>query len=169
MASGDPVVILLEAMPPAANPATLGFRNGGSTPAERNRLWEFDSTTAEYMDFRGVLHGYGGSGGLTLHIKWSADGVASGNVVWRAAFRAIEDDTHDVDASHTYSYQSVTATAPTVDGEVDYADIVFTDAQIDGLNDGDMFILRVGRDAGNASDTMNSNDAQLWAVTGEET
>lgn len=162
-------VRVLKAMPPDATAATLDFITGGSTPAEQMPVWDFDSTTAEYADFLCRLESYAG-GGLTFTIAWSADGTASGNVVWEIGIRAIPDDTEDMDGAHTYLYNQVIDAAPTVDGEVTYASITFTDgADMDSWADGELSVVRVRRLASDGSDTMNSNDAELWSVRGEET
>lgn len=162
-------VKVLKSMPTATVAATIDFRPGGSTPAENFQVWDYDSSTAEYMDFLCRLEGYGG-GGLTFTIAWSASGIAAGNVVWEIAIRAIPDDTEDVDTAHTYLYNQVIDAAPTVDGEVTYAAITFTDgADMDSWAEGELAIVRVRRLATDGSDTMNSNDAELHSISGSET
>jgi hypothetical protein len=169
MASGGNVGKILKAMPPDANAATIDFRSGGSTPGEQYMVWDFDHTTVEYMDFLCFLIGYDG-GGLDVVIPWSADGTNAGNVIWSVAFRAIPDDTEDVDAVHAYAYNDVTDAAPSVDGEVVYPEISFTDgADMDSWADGELAIMRVRRRADQAGDTMNANDAQLWMPVIKET
>ena len=65
MASGNPVVQILEVMLPGSTFPELKTRTGGSTPAERVIIHSFDAATAEYLDFKCLLLGYGG-GGLTF-------------------------------------------------------------------------------------------------------
>lgn len=162
MASGDNVGKILKAMPPAANAATIDFRTGGSTPAENYMVWDFDPTTVEYMDFLCFLIGYDG-GGLDVVIPWSADGTNAGNVIWSVAFRAIPDDAEDVDGAHAYAYNDVTDAAPSVDGEVVYPEISFSDgADMDSWADGELAIMRIRRRADQGGDTMDANDAELW-------
>jgi hypothetical protein len=114
---------------------------------------------------------YAGTTGVTVRVFWSADGVATGNVKWDGFFEEIADDTFDIDADgFTASPQTVTATTATVDGEVDYASITFTDgAQMDSVAAGDLFRFKLERDAADAADTMNSNDAQVLGVEIQET
>ena len=70
------------------------------------------------------------------------------NVVWDAAFRAIEDDAEDIDAAHTYDFNMVTDTATNLSGEYTAAVITFTDgADADSAGTGDPFILRIRRNA----------------------
>ncbi len=168
-ASAGGGIRVFQSMPTATLAATIDYRAGGSTPAEQFQVWDFDSSTVEYMDFKCFAESYGG-GGFTITLPWSADGTATGAVIWSAAFRRIEDDTDDIDGSHTYVYNDVTDTAPTVDGEVVYPTITFTNgADSDSVAEGDMFILRIRRRADQGGDTMNSNDAELHLPSIKET
>lgn len=160
---------IIQPMPPATLAATIDYRPGDSTPAEQFQVWDFDPSTVEYMDFKCFAESYA-DGGFTVTLPWSADGTATGNVIWSAAFRRIEDDVDDLDVSHTYDYNDVTDAAPTVDGEVVYPTITFTDgADSDNVAEGDMFILRVRRRADQGGDTMDSNDAELHLPNIKET
>ena len=168
MASGDPVVQVIRELPPGSSAATLDARAGGSTPAEEVVVHDFDASSAEYLDFLCRLVGYDG-GGLTFALVWSASSASSGDVVWQIAVRRVADDAEDIDASHTYDFNSVTDTAPSASGEVSHASITFTDgADMDSWAEGEMAIVRVSREAGSGSDTM-SGDAELWGFTGTET
>lgn len=168
MASGDPVLQIIDVMYPGSNPATPDVRAGGSTPAENVSVWDFDASTAEYLDFKVILRGYD-SGGLTMFLPYSMSSATSGNVVWRAAFRRVQDDAEDIDGSHTYDYNSTTDAVASASGELSYPTITFTDgADMDSFANGEVAILRVGRDAANGSDTA-TGDAELWAVEGRET
>lgn len=170
MASGDPVLFILEALPPAADAATPDTRPGGSTPAETVSVWDFDASTIEYMDFKVYLSPKYGGGGLTLTLPWSASTATSGAVVWQAAIRRIADDAEDIDAAHTYDYNAASAdTAPTASGEISYPTIAFTNgADMDSLAAGEYAILRVRRKTDDAGDDM-TGDAELWDVQGKET
>ena len=161
MASGDSVLESVRAIPTAANAATQDIRQGGSTPAELFDVYDFDAGTAEYVDLKIRIQDNATlSGGLDLYLPWSGTTATTGNVVWRAAFRRLQDATEDIDTSHTYSFQSVTDAAPSPSGSFTDAIVTFTSAQVDGLLAGENAILRIGRDAANASDTM-SGDAEL--------
>lgn len=170
MASGDVVGFLSAIQPPAANFAPPGLRAGGSTPGELVPFYAFDDTTAEYLDFYGVLHNYAG-GGITVKLKWMAASATSGAVVWGAALRRLNDDTEDVDGAATYDYNDATAaTAPSATGENSYDSIAFTDgADMDSLANNEEFILRIRRNPADGGDTM-TGDAQLSpSVVIEET
>jgi len=169
MASGELVGLIQNIMPPTTTPATPDVRVSASTPPELFPVWDFDPTGAEYLDFFGTLINYG-AGGLTVQLRWAADGVATGDVVWGAGFRRIADDAEDIDVSHNYDFNYVTVTAPSVDGEVDYATITFTHgADMASLANGESFVMRILRNPADAADTMSSNDAQLLSVAILET
>jgi len=167
MASGDPVVQVLRAIPPGADAATQDVRAGGSTPAESVPVWDFDASSTEYLDFLCVLQGYDG-GGLTFTLPWSASSATSGQVRWEVAIRRIADDAEDVDSSHSYSTNGASDTAPSASGEVSYPTVTFTDgADMDSWADTELAIVRVMRDHDHADDGM-TGDAELWDLWGVE-
>lgn len=164
------VGILRRITQPATTMAVEGNRAGGSTPAENHPVWKFDPTTDEYLDFHYTLSPLYNGGGLTIRLGWSATTATSGNVIWRAAVKAIPDDTEDMDVAHTYDYNSVTAATASASGEVVYDEITFTDgADMDSLAAGEDFVLRVSRNASSASDTMTTSDAELCSIVIRET
>lgn len=168
MASGDPVVQVLEIMPPQANFAPFGFRTGGSTPAENVPYYAFDASTIEYLDFLCLLKGYGG-GGLTFTLPWMAASATSNATRWGVAIRRLQDDAEDVDSSQTYDYNDVDDTAASASGELSYPTVTFSNgADMDSWADGELAIVRVRRNASHANDTM-TGDAQLVAIYGKET
>lgn len=168
MASGDIVVQVLEAIPPATNFAPQNVRAGGSTPAERVRYWQFDAAADQYVDFKCLLQGYDG-GGLTFTLPWSAASATSNAVRWGIAIRRVADDAEDIDAAHTYEFNEANDTAPSAAGELSYPTIAFTDgADMDSWAEGEVAIVRVYR---NADDTGNDNmtgNAELWGIIGKE-
>lgn len=170
MASGDVVGVIIREIPPASSYATPDSRAGGSSPAEGVPVYDFDDTTAEYMDFLCYLADNYDGGGLTVVLPWSATSATSNAVVWRAAIRRFADDAEDVDVSHTYDFNQASAdTAPTASGEISYPTIAFASgADMDSLVAGEVFILRVGRLPTDAGDTM-TGDAELWTPIVKET
>ena len=169
MASGQSVAIIYQITPPGANYATLDTRAGGSTPAENVPVYDFDASTAEYLDYYCQMMSNYSGGGITLQIKWSATSATSGDCIWRAAFRRIADNAEDVDTSKSYDYNSITVAPANVSGEVKYDTITFTSgADMDSVTAGDMFILRIGRDAANGNDDM-AGDAELHYIVVTET
>jgi hypothetical protein len=173
MASGDSLLILgaQNNGPPASSYATFDTIDGTSTPAEVIPVLDFDDTTQEYADFYCMLPEHYDGGGLTLTLVWSAAEAAPDVVEWQAALRRIADDAEDLDTTaHTYTYNAVVATAPSVVGEVAYDDITFTDgADMDSVAAGEYFILRITRDPTPSSGTDVTGDASLHAVHVKET
>lgn len=168
MASGDAVVKVLKAIPPATSYAQLDSRAGGSTPAESVEVFDFDASTQEYMDFLCRLEGYDG-GGLTFTLPWSATSATSNGVTWQVGIRRIADDAEDIDASHSYDFNEVDDTCASASGELSYPTVTFTDgADMDSWADGELAIVRVSRDTGDTDDTM-AGDAELWCLVGKET
>ena len=161
MASGDAVVQVIRAMPPAASVAGPAIRQGGSTPAEVFEGWAFDAATDEYMDFLCAMKGYAG-GGLTFILPWSAASATTGVTRWGIAIRRLQDDVEDIDTAQTYDFNEVDDTTATVSGEVAYATVTFTNGvDMDSWADGELAVARIFRNADHANDTM-TGDAQLW-------
>jgi len=169
MASGDPVVQILEIIPPAANFAVRSRRAGGSTPSENMPIWLFDAATIEYLDFLCFLRGYDG-GGLTFTFVWSAATATTLEVVWGVAIRRVQDDLEDIDAAQTYDFNDhAGATTATLSGEFAYDTVTFTNgADMDSWADGEMAIVRVRRNASAAADDM-AGDAEFGVLEGRET
>lgn len=169
MATGDIVGQIIRVIPPATAYATPDARAGGSTPAENVPVWDFDDTTAEYLDFLCVLGPNYAGGGLTIVLPWSATSATSGATVWQVAIRRIADDAEDVDSAQTYDYNTVADTCASASGEISVPTVTFTSgADMDSVVAGDVFILRVGRLPTDGSDTM-TGDAELWTPVIKET
>lgn len=170
MASGDSLFGFgaRDFVPTATLGAAHGISAGGSTPNEGVPHLAFDSATAEYADVAWTMPLNYGGGGITMTVKW-ASGATTGATVWRAAFRRVANDAVNVGTSHSYAFNSVTATTASAAGEWDYADITFTDGtDIDSVAAGEAFILRIGRDAANGSDDM-TGDALFVLLHAKET
>jgi hypothetical protein len=170
MASGNSLFTFVarDGIPTATAGAAHGILVGGSTPAEGVPVLAFDSATDEHADFINVMPRHYGGGGLTVVLQW-ASGVTSNAVVWDVAFRRVAENDDAWSTSHTYDYNSVTATTAGAAGREDYATITFTDgADMDSIAVGEKFCLRVRRDADNASDNM-TGDALLTAIEVRET
>ncbi len=172
MASGDTLLILtpFHNSPPATLYATFDTLTGAATPAESVPVLDFDDTTAEYADFYCVLPTTYAGGGLTVILGYST--VDTTDVVdWECAIRRVADDAEDLDTTaHSYDFNGVVDTAPSVIGEVAYATITFTSgADMDSLAAGEYFILRVTRDPTPDSGTDVTGDASLHFIHVKET
>ena len=174
MATGDPAVQIVKAMPVATNSATPDIRTGGNTTsAEQVPVQTFlGASTDNHLDFLCFLRGYGG-GGLTFTIVWSADTATSCDVVWELAISKFTHQSEDLDTDHTYDFNNTATDGDTTAGSVNqvtYSTIAFASgADMDSLANGQAFILRLQR---NAADTTNDNmagAALLWLVEGRET
>ncbi len=165
MASGDTLAIFMPSdnEPPSSNHATLDARNV-------HPVLDFDSGTAESAVFSGVMpRNYAGTTGVTVYIHWSADGVTTGDVIWDVSFERIGDGQQDTDADGFAAVNSVTDTAPATDGHVTIANVTFTDgADMDSVAVGELYRIKLTRDADNVSDTLAA-DAQLHSVEVKET
>ncbi len=167
MAAGDTLVVFtaLHGVPPTTRFATLDTYVDGSTPTQEWVVLDFDpGSTTEFIDFTSVMPGqYDGSTALEVVIYWSSD-ATSGAVKWDVAFKSISDDADDTDSKAFDTIQTVTATTANAAGEVDFAVIDFTNAEADGVQPDDLFVVRVERDSADAADDMDSNDAELHAI-----
>lgn len=164
MASGDTLLVFYpyNNEPPISNYATLDTRN-------LHPILDFNEDTDEAAVFSAVLPRHYAGGGIIAYIHWSADGVIVNDVVWDIAFERIGDGQQDVDIDGFAAVQTVTDTAPGTDGFVTIANISFTDgAQIDSIAVGELFRLKISRDADSQSDDMTA-DAELHAVELKET
>lgn len=176
MASGDPLLQFraLDNEPPAANFATRSSLLAASADTDESLIpvLLFDPDANEHAEFSGVLPDNYDGGGLTITLFWTVD-VGTGNVKWDATFKSF---TTDVDNIITTAFgaapsgNSVTAAAPSSNHDVINDDLTVTDgADMDSLAAGEYFRLRITRDAVDAADTVNSDDAELIAIYITET
>lgn len=148
---------------PATNaPAAVASEaSGAAAPTNgqqlRRRIRGFDSATDEGLFFIYRLPSNYSSGG-TLSFRWSSN-ATSGNVIWKTAYALATPGTTDFDgiAFGTVTAASAQATSGTAGVEVDKS----IDLGITGAVAGQTLYVYLGRDADNASDTVNANDAEL--------
>jgi len=163
MASGNTLLIFKPQnnQPPSSNAATRDLRN-------QHPVLDFDDTTNEDAVFAGVMPEHYGGGGLTIEIHYSMSSATSGDVDWDVAFERIGDQQQDIDSDGFAGANSVNnTTVPATSGNVDVVSVILNDgADMDSIEAGEMFRLKVTRDA--ASDTA-SGDAELHAVHVKET
>jgi hypothetical protein len=158
MAAGDTLATFTPQMnePPTASFATLDTRNV-------HPVLEFDAAADEAAVFSATMpRNYGASAALEVILCWVADTATSGDTIWDVSFERM-DAALDIDADSFAAVQSATATAPGTSGFPKYTTISFTNAQADAIVAGEMFRLKVNRDANNGSDTM-AGDAQLRGI-----
>lgn len=166
MASGDTYTVLtaLSGVPPTTNYATLDLT------AENIPVLEFDDATDESYLFVCVMPGqYDGTSALTVRIGWKfATFVGSQTCDWEVAIARCEDDGQSIESLTFAAAQTSIPTEASASGEIDYVDIAFTNAQFDGVQPSEMFVLKVTRDA--SGGTQGSpGDTQLAFVEVSET
>ncbi len=170
MASGDTLAVFsaLNISGPSANNATIDTFAGAAS--EVMPVLDFDpGSTEESADFKSVMPSAYGGGGVTATVYWSSD-ATSGDVIWSGAFKSVTADADDLDtksfAAQNDSAADATASAA---GEITQTDITFTDgADMDSVAASEMFFFRLTRSSADASDTMNSNDAEVHLVVIKE-
>lgn len=175
MASGDTLCFFpaTAGVPGDADFATFDTILTASTDEPDNVIpvLDFDpGSTEEYVYFQGFMPSAYAGNGVTVTIGWSST-ATTGNVIWSVAFKSVTDDADDLDtktfAAENDSAADATASAA---GEVAYTSITFTDgADMDSVAAGEMFWLEVRRSSADASDTLDSNDAELHFVVIKET
>lgn len=167
MASGDTLAVFVpyDDEPPSSNYATIDQRNG-------HPVLDFDGATDEEAVFTGILPLNYAGGGLTVDTFWAFTSATSGSLRVQADIERIDTSSLDIDAdSFTGSFQSAGGTAPGTSGQVIKVSIAFTSgAQMDSLAAGEMFRLKIRRDADGTSGTDDiATDAELVGVSIKET
>lgn len=161
MASGDILAIFLPAHnePPSASFATLDTRN--SRP-----VLDFDQTSVEAAVFRSESPPTCATGfGASVEVHWSATGITSGAVVWRASVERIDSGTLDVDGDSFASAVTAAATnVPGTDGVTTKTTIAMTNAQLDALLKNEDYRLKIERVPTDGGDTAAA-DAELHRVS----
>lgn len=150
--------------PPASNPATPDLRNA-------HPVLDFDGSTDEEAVWTGVLPNTYGGGGLTVDTFWAFTSATSGSLRVQAAIERIQASTLDIDADSFASFNSAGGTAPGTSGHVIKVTVTFASgAEMDSLAAGELFRLKIRRDADGTSGTDDiATDAELLMVTVRET
>ncbi len=173
MSSGDALCVwtALANIPPDADFATLDtiLTTSADEPDDMVPVLDFDpgNSINEFAVFSAVLPEHYAAGGLTLELIWTSE-ATTGNVKWDAAFKRIADAV-DILAGQYATIQTVTTGTDGTARALNSSTIAFTNGQIDGLLKNELFFLAIERDSIDATDTMNSNDAELIAAYLTET
>lgn len=150
--------------PPSSNYATLDVRNG-------YLVLDFDDTTDESAIFKGFMPRTYDGGGVTVTVGWMATSATTGTISLDVQFMSVTDDADDLDTKSFAAANNANPTTASASGEVDYATITFTDgADMDSVAAGEVFYLKVTRDADGTTSTDNmSGDMELVFVEIRET
>lgn len=163
MASGDPIftVPLGSAHFPASAPAEAG------STGENSLLWLYDDTTTESLYFKCRMGGhYDGSSDIKVPIEWKfLTYVGSQVCVWELSIYRVQSSTDTIDAYTFASAVVVSAVESTASGQISYDSVTFTNAQADGVQAGEIFIIKCTRNAGQG--TASPGDAELHYLSGE--
>lgn len=166
MASGQTLVVFtpLHNEPPASNYATIDWRNS-------HPVLDFDGSTDEEAVFTGILPRNYAGGGLTVYLHVMFTSATSGNAYWQAAIERMDDASLDTDADSFAAFQGAAGNPNATSGAMTLVTITFTSgAQMDSLAAGEMFRLKIRRDADGSAGTDDvATDAELVGVEIKET
>lgn len=144
----------LDAQPPSSNYAQFRVRNSVA-------VLDFDASTDESTVFVGIIpEGADFTTGIAVKIHWIATSATSNDVVWNSAF---ERGNTDLDSDSFATAVAGTSTTNGTSGIVTVTTINHSGSEIDGLTAGDLYRVKILRDADNGSDTM-TGDAEIVAV-----
>jgi hypothetical protein len=139
--------------PPSTAFATLDTRNSIA-------VLDFDAATDENAVFVGIMPEAASLGsGLIVRLHWMATTATSGNVRWGVQF---ERSNTDLDSDSFDTAVEATAAANGTSGIITTTAITVT--TIDGITAGDVFRLKVFRNADDATNDTMTGDAELVAV-----
>ena len=167
MATTDTIFILqpTSGVPPATLFATLDTIADASTPVAAIQVLDFDTTTAEFMDWYVTCPSHYDGGGFTLSWKGGTDNTSVGTLILDILMQVIADATiltGDLGLD-TGTAASITDTPPaTPINKLNYSGTAtITHANAGSPSAGDYMIIRVARDVG--TDT-NTGDLQLAEI-----
>jgi len=139
--------------PPASAYATLDTRNSVA-------VLDFDAATDENAVFVGIMPEAASLGsGLIVRLHWMATTATSGNVRWGVQF---ERSNTDLDSDSFAAAVEANGAANGTSGILTTTAITVTD--FDGITAGDVFRLKVFRNADDATNDTMTGDAELVAV-----
>jgi hypothetical protein len=166
MASGDTLAVFNPYCnePPATIYATLDLRN-------YHPVLDFDGAADEEAVFSGILPRNYAGGGLTVYLHVMFSSATSGSAYWSVSIERMDDASLDMDADSFAAVQSAAGNPNGTSGVTTLVTITFTNgAQMDSLAAGEMFRLKVRRDADGSAGTDDvTTDAELLAVEVKET
>lgn len=164
MASGDTLATLhpYHNEPPASNYATPDLRNN-------HPVLDFDGSTDEEAVFSDILPRNYAGGGLTVYLHVAFTSATTGNSYWQAAFERTTGQ--DMDSDSFASFKGAAGTPNASSGICTVVSIAFTDgAEIDSLAAGEVFRLKIRRDADGTGGTDDiTTDAELKMIEIKET
>lgn len=166
MATGNTLLVFgpNDNEPPSSAYATLDTRNLHPT-------LDFDGATDEEAVFTAVLPAHYAGGGLTILSFWAFTSATTGSLRVQTGIERIDASSLDIDADSFAAFNSAGGTAPGTSGQVIAVTTTHASgAEMDSLAAGEMFRLKIRRDADGTSGTDDiATDAELIAVHVKET
>lgn len=165
-------IFMTSAVPPSTSGAQPGSLAGGTTPAERYPVFNFDASADEYLDIALTPNLDYADGGLTFKFLVTMASATTGNVAIEAAIRALVNASEDLTASHTYVVN--TSGAVGVNGTAGvgvWVTVTFTDGvDMDSWDPAtDPALLRINRDVGVTSNAAGDMELHIDKCYGYET
>jgi hypothetical protein len=164
MAADDTLIVFTPASATLPSSAFATF----DVTAAGHLVLDFDDTANESVFFVGVMPGqYDGTSDIEVVLGWKLTtfGAGSQTVEWEVSWYRIADDA-DSNDSYTFAASQVPSGNPVAQasatGELSYDVVTFTNAQADGIQPNEHFVLKVARDA--AQGTASPGDAELAFV-----
>lgn len=147
---------------PVTRYATLDSYVDGDDPTSVILVLDFDpGATTEFARWMLRMPGqYDGSSALEFSFEWTSE-ATTGNVKWDAKVARILPGTTVLTADNFATIQTVTTATDGTARTAVTSTIDFTNAEADGIQPNEQFILSLERDSADAADTMNSNDAEF--------
>lgn len=166
--------------PVASNDSLISFKPQGVEPASstcsfdlRNNhpILVFSGTADQEAVFTGVMPNHYDGGGITVELLVGFTSATSGNSRWQVDFERITSGSQDIDSdSFTGSPKAASLSAPGTAGVFTWISVAFLNSEIDGIQAGDAFRIKVRRDADGTSGTDDiTTTAELRAVKIKET
>ncbi|UCE60478.1 MAG: hypothetical protein JSU63_01770 [Phycisphaerales bacterium] len=148
---------------------------GSNAPAvdvvQNRPFLAFDDTTVETAVSKAVaVPGQYAGGTLKASIGYMMASATSGKIDLEVSVEAVTDgDSIDLDSASSFdTANTVNATVPATAGYVDVLTVTLANA--DGVAAGDMFRIKLERDADDGTDDTATGDARvLWVEIWEET
>jgi hypothetical protein len=162
-AYADVCTTRLRWMPTQANAAAQSTLLGASS--EIFFCWDFDQTTVQSIDGRGVFDARLLAGGTVFVSFLAFSPVTSGNIVFKGAFRRLVPGTTDLDATvGDYATNALSSGSVAIAGTAGVPVLVTigpfsAGAQLDSCVAGSRFVLRLSRDT-----SVGSNVAGLVRI-----
>jgi hypothetical protein len=128
---------------PLVTPAARTYISGVAGNGVQYPAYEFSGSADNLADFFGAVPSTYANGSLTVKIFYTA-AVISGTIGWSAAFCHLTGSLA-LDATFTFTYQSVNVSPPGTIGVSAQISLPFTQAQANNIAAGNPFVLRFRR------------------------